>query len=219
MQIKGNILIKHPYKTIGCVFNHRTIYANIQSLPNVETCSFNLRDQSKWKAMSEDAISTVTSRQHITTLPHPIQLCKTQWDSVLLANDLENELKLILITFRQQIGLSTTLDTHLGYILTQALASYEHERITGISSGSEEFDQAVRLSVPEGHTFKAFPIQFNHANANRIFNICLENTLCEEIIKMRGDQVRLALRVKVVAYPEAAIAVWVMFACRYKLTL
>ena len=25
-----NIAIKHPYKTIGCLFNHKTFYANVQ---------------------------------------------------------------------------------------------------------------------------------------------------------------------------------------------
>lgn len=211
--------IKHPYKTIGCVFNHRTIYANIQSLPDVDTCSFNVRDQSKWKAMSEDAINTVTSRSHVTTIPNAPSLCKPSWDASLVANDLESELKLILVRFRQQLGLNTTVDTHLSYIVTQALSAYEHERVTGVSCGGEEFDQAVRLTIPEGHTFKAFPIQFNHANANRIFNACLDDPLCEEIVKVRGDQVRLAVRVKVFAYPEAVLAVWVMFACCYKLII
>lgn len=169
--------------------------------------------------MSEDAINTVTSRSHVTTVPHTTVLAKANWDASLLANDLESELKLILIRFRQQLGLNTLIDTNLSYILTQALASYEHERITGVSSGSEEFDQAIRLATPDKHTFKAFPIQFNHANATRIFNACLDSTLCEEIIKVRGDEVRLALRVKVYAYPEQVLAVWVMFACRFKLII
>lgn len=188
-------------------------------LSNVETCIFNLWDQSKWKAMSEDAIATVTSREHITSVPPIVPICKSNWDPVLLSNDLENELKLILISFRQQLGLNTIIDNQLSYVLTPALASYEHERITGISIGNEEFDQAIRYIVPEGQTFKAFPIQFNHANANRIFNGCLDSALCEEIIKVRGDQVRLALRVKVSTYPESVIAVWVMFACCYKLLM
>lgn len=213
------MVVKHLYKTIGCVFNHRTIYANIQSLPNVETCSFTLCDQSKWKAMSEDAINTVTSRQHVTTVPQTIPICKSIWDPILLSNDLENELKLTLISFRQQLGLNTTIDKQLSYVLTPALASYEHERVTGVSSGNEEFDQAIRFTIPQGHTFKAFPIQFNHANANRIFNACLDSAVGEEIIKIRGDQVRLALRVKVFTYPESVIAVWVMFACSYKLII
>ena len=40
--------------------------------------------------------------------------------------------------------------------------------------------------------------------------------ICEEILCCRGDQVKLALRVRVFTYPESAIATWVMFACRYK---
>ena len=43
--------------------------------------------------------------------------------------------------------------------------------------------------------------------------------VCEEIINCRGDQVRLALRVRVFPYPESACATWVMFACKYKSVL
>ena len=43
--------------------------------------------------------------------------------------------------------------------------------------------------------------------------------VCEEIVNCRGDHVRLAVRVKVVAYPEAACATWIMFACKYKSVL
>ncbi len=42
------------------------------------------------------------------------------------------------------------------------------------------------------------------------------NNLCEEIVCCHGDQVRLAVRVRVFTYPENAIATWMMFACRYK---
>lgn len=42
---------------------------------------------------------------------------------------------------------------------------------------------------------------------------------CEEIVCCRGDHVRLAVRVRVFAYPENACAVWLMFACKYRSVL
>jgi len=36
----------------------------------------------------------------------------------------------------------------------------------------------------------------------------------KEIVQMRGDMVRHALRVKIVSYPENVSAVWVMLAVR-----
>ena len=43
----------------------------------------------------------------------------------------------------------------------------------GVSAGNEEFQEAVRRAVPEGNTFKGFPIQFNHRNQHNIFVTCL----------------------------------------------
>ena len=40
--------------------------------------------------------------------------------------------------------------------------------------------------------------------------------MCEEIICCRGDEVRLAVRVRIFPYPERACAVWIMFAVKYK---
>jgi centrosomal protein CEP76 len=82
---------------------------------------------------------------------------------------------------------------------------------------SSFFDQAIKLAIPDGHSFKAFPIQFIHRNARKIFAACLKSSICEEIITCRGDQVKLAIRAKVYTYPESTIATWVMFACRYKI--
>lgn len=78
--------------------------------------------------------------------------------------------------FSQDIGLATVWDDHLSYLLSSALAAYELERCTGMSCGNEEFQDAVRRAVPDGHTFKGFPIQFLHRNARRAFATCLRYT-------------------------------------------
>lgn len=212
-----NVVVKHPYKTIGCLFNHKCFYANVQSLSNVDTCNFNLKDQSRWKSMSEDAILTVCNPSFVSSIPYVPSLCQNQLDSTLISNDLERQLRSLVLMHRQEIGLTTSWDDHLSYILSPALASYETERLTGLSVGNEEFDQAVKLAIPDGHSFKAFPIQFIHRNARKAFAACLKSPICEEIITCRGDQVKLALRVKICTYPESTIATWIMFACRYKI--
>ena len=50
----------HPYRTIGCIFNHKSFYANVQPSDNVLTCQFDLHNGSSWKSMSMDAIAAVT---------------------------------------------------------------------------------------------------------------------------------------------------------------
>lgn len=73
----------------------------------------------------------------------------------------------------QDLDLATVWDDHLSYLLSSALSAYELERCTGVSCGNEEFQDAVRRAVPDGHTFKGFPIHFLHRNARRAFATCL----------------------------------------------
>ena len=91
----------------------------------------------------------------------------------------------------QDLGLSSAWDDALCYILSPALASYELERSVGVSAGNEEFQDAVRSYVPEGHTFKGFPIQLSHRNARRAFTTCLryivhESSRLEHTRKRKG---------------------------------
>ena len=72
------------------------------------------------------------------------------------------------------MGMTTQWDDELCYLLSPALAAYENEHSLGITVGNEEFQHAIRRNVPDGHTFKGFPIQFIHTNANRAFSSCLK---------------------------------------------
>uniref|UniRef100_A0A673HZD4 Centrosomal protein 76 n=1 Tax=Sinocyclocheilus rhinocerous TaxID=307959 RepID=A0A673HZD4_9TELE len=130
------------------------------------------------------------------------------------SNQLELEMRYLL-----DLGLATVWDDHLSYLLSAAHSAYELEHCTGVSCGNEEFQDAVRRAVPDGHTFKGFPIHFLHRNARRAFATCLRSPFCEEIVCYRGDHVRLAVRVRVFAYPVSACAVWIMFACKYRSVL
>ena len=49
----------HPYRTIGCVFNHKTFYANAQSSDSVLTCNFNINNKSHWKRLSNEDVAIV----------------------------------------------------------------------------------------------------------------------------------------------------------------
>eukprot|EP00105_Crassostrea_gigas_P015727 XP_011432820.1 PREDICTED: centrosomal protein of 76 kDa-like [Crassostrea gigas] len=210
---------KYPYKTIGCVFNHVSFYANNQPSDSVEVCKFNLKNEADWKSMSQDAVLSVCGPGASLAWPSMPPLCCSSLDSALVSNDLEQQLRVMVYEHRRDLGLTTNFDDQLSYLLTPALAAYELERVTGISAGNEEFQDSIKQAVPDGHTFKGYPIQFSHRNAKRAFATCLKSPVCEEIINCRGDHVRLGVRVKVYPYPENAIATWIMFACKYKSVL
>ncbi|XP_043923127.1 centrosomal protein of 76 kDa [Protopterus annectens] len=209
----------YPYRTVGCVFNHQSFFANCQPSDAVELSVFDLRDESRWKAMSEEAIKSVCSPGSTVSLPPFPPLCAPVIDAAVVSNDIELELRALVSAHRKDLDLSTVWDDQLSYLLSPALAAYEIERTTGISAGNEEFQDAIRRAVPDGHTFKGFPIHFVHRNARRAFATCLRSPFCEEIICCRGDHVRLAVRVRVFTYPESACALWIMFACKYRSVL
>nr|XP_040020185.1 centrosomal protein of 76 kDa isoform X2 [Gasterosteus aculeatus aculeatus] len=162
-----------PYRTVGCVFNHLTFLANCQPSDAVELCVFDLQNQSRWKAMSEEALKTVCAPGSTTSLPPLPPLCAPSLDPAAASNQLELEMRLLVSEHRKDLELATVWDDHLSYLLSSALSAYELERCTGVSCGNEEFQDAVRRAVPDGHTFKGFPIHFLHRNARRAFATCL----------------------------------------------
>ncbi|XP_014112383.1 PREDICTED: centrosomal protein of 76 kDa isoform X2 [Pseudopodoces humilis] len=209
----------YPYRTIGCIFNHQKFFGNCQPSDAVEVCVFDLHDESRWKPMSGEAIKSVCPPGATSSVPPFPPLCASTIDAAVTSNEIEVQLRILVSEHRKDLGLSTVWDDQLSYLLSPALAAYELERTTGVSAGNEEFQDAVRRAVPDGHTFKGFPIHFVHRNARRVFATCLRSPFCEEIICCRGDQVRLAVRVRVFTYPESACAVWIMFACKYRSVL
>jgi len=80
--------------------------------------------------------------------------------------NLGDEEKLLESTLKDKIGgmrkgehnLSTQWDAQLSYLLSTALANYEMERIGGSNFAATEFQHGIKNYVPDGHTFKAFPI-------------------------------------------------------------
>ncbi|XP_072317230.1 centrosomal protein of 76 kDa [Eucyclogobius newberryi] len=209
----------HPYRTVGCVFNHQSFLANCQPSDAVELCIFDFQNQSRWKAMSEEALKSVCAPGSSTSLPPVPPLTAPSLDPAAVSNQLELEMRFLISEHRKDLDLATVWDDHLSYLLSSALSAYELERCMGMSCGNEEFQDAVRRAVPDGHTFKGFPIHFLHRNARRAFTTSLRSPFCDEIICCRGDHVRLAVRVRVFVFPENACAVWIMFACKYRSVL
>ncbi|XP_011603601.2 centrosomal protein of 76 kDa isoform X2 [Takifugu rubripes] len=208
-----------PYRTVGCVFNHLTFLANCQPSDAVNVCIFDFQNPSRWKAMSEEALKSVCVPGATSSLPPVPPLCAPSLDPAAVSNQLELEMRFLVSEHRKDLKMATVWDDNLSYLLSSALWAYELERCTGVSCGNEEFQDAVRRAVPDGHTFKGYPTQLLHLNARRAFASCLRYPICEEIVCCRGDSVRLAVRVRVFVYPENACAVWLMFACKYRSVL
>jgi len=64
----------------------------------------------------------------------------------------------------------TSWDASLEALLDPALTAYETERCLGIPDwGNADFQESVRLAVPDGWAFKGYPACFGHADPHEIW--------------------------------------------------
>ena len=82
-------------------------------------------------------------------------------------------------------------------MLSPALYNYELDRVTGLTFGNQEFQSCIKNYVPEGHTFKGYPSQFTHTNADQIIQTFRNSAIATDILNTAGDEVRFALKLQV----------------------
>lgn len=111
-----------------------------------------------------DRVSGIKSSQTSVSLLPP------KLDAFTEEDLLEKELKTFISDHRKSQAMTCKFDDKLSNMLLPALANYELERTTGATFGQEEFQNSIKMYIPDNHTFKAFPIQFNHRNAKTIFD-------------------------------------------------
>lgn len=205
----------HGYATIGSVFNNKAFYANCQVSEKIEYCSFVFEDATIWKKMSYTAISSIVEKE-----VYHLKLVSPADNGNERRINMEIQLKLLIMEHRNDHGLSTHFDDHLSYVLTPALWSYERESINsgGLAEirSAEFFSAALMNTVPEGYTFKGFPLHFMHSSPRRAFSVILNSSIGREIIEGRGDNVTLAVRAVTASYPENVFVTWVMVACTFR---
>ncbi|CAJ1061468.1 centrosomal protein of 76 kDa [Xyrichtys novacula] len=85
-----------PYRTVGCVFNHHTFLANCQPSDSVVLCVFDFQNQSRWKAMSTEALKSVCAPGSTTSLPPLPSLGAPSLDAAAASNQLELEMRFLV---------------------------------------------------------------------------------------------------------------------------
>ena len=76
-----------------------------------------------------------------------------------------------------------------------ALASSARRLILLSSTLPQEFQQAIKALVPQGHTFKGSPLQCKHLNVRSIVNQALAQSACRDIFETEGTRTRTVRRV------------------------
>lgn len=115
------------YRNVGCVFNNKCFYANIQNDDRVVNIDWNLEDEYLWKQMKQSYIAKLQPSNGVGYLmPSP-------------SNNTANEEKTLEQILRDKISgmrkqecgnLATNWDSQLSYLLQTALSNYEFERIS-----------------------------------------------------------------------------------------
>ena len=206
----GTDLTTPQYQVIGCAFNHRTFYANKQKNDSIKLCNFTFEDERCWKGMDPEIMIGL---EHQEKVP----LCPPTLNPLELEVTMEHAIRHMITSLRRnELRLSTDWDDQLSYMLGPALCAYEMERLTGAAFGNDEFQDSIKRNVPEGHTFRGYPIVVNDPSPANVLGVFRRAQIATDILRTRGDAVRFALRVKVFIFPEDAKAIWVMLACKFK---
>merc|ERR1719471_138874 len=123
--------------------------------------------------MDPAAVSALHYSRPFSHSPRLVKVSQFTGNSIAEAHLLEKELTEYVNRFRRDLDLGTNWDRKLGHILGSALSAYEVSDLYDFVPGNEEFQQAVKRTVPDGHTFKAFPLRLHSRNPRAVFNSLL----------------------------------------------
>lgn len=202
----------HQYQTVGCAFNHMSFYANTQDNDSAVTTYFNFDDEAHWSPLNALKLRMVPK------FPNP-SLLFIPMNTRLMETELEASLKRLIAERRDTLGLPTRWDESLAAVSAQALTGYEEQRTKGPDAATVDFGTfhaCVKGVIGDGMTFKGFPINVGHIGETRIVSLLQAAAAGREVLQLNADDVRHAIRVRIFAFPEGLVSVWVMFAARYR---
>ena len=67
----------------------------------MDVCQFHFQNESHWKAMSQDAVRSVCGAGAVPGWPSLPPLCASTIDAALVSNDLEHELRALVMEHRR----------------------------------------------------------------------------------------------------------------------
>ncbi|KAJ3275147.1 Centrosomal protein of 76 kDa [Terramyces sp. JEL0728] len=196
----------HHFRSVGCCFNNKSYFANIQIKDASDQISFNFKNSSQWKLLNQSNQNTC---QKISILPAKL-------DKEVLEEEIHSEICQAIEYFRQDHHLTCLFDEKLELLLGECVWNLENSKLSNLNTTifGDDFQTGIKQYIPEGHTFKGFPHCFNHLHGQRIISGLMKTKQCRDIMLTRGDMVRLAVKVSIYKYCEGTVACWVMVGSR-----
>lgn len=208
--------VNYLYRTVGCVFNDKEFYANIQLSDQVTKTDFDLYNPSLWKGMGDIKIFTPDKVQEYTRLEltGPISA-----DQANLQEE-EIELKVLAALGSQEVLPSLKVDESLSFFLAEILQTEElNTRLNGaINNTKPKFmlSDSLKSWLPKNYIFKGLPIEFRSSDCYKIVDTVLKYGGVGELLERgKHPSTRYGIRCKIFPYPEDRLAVWLMIACIY----
>lgn len=203
----------HPFCTVGCLFNHASVFANVQNSDNAVTCRFDVDNEEDWKAMHPLKLRLVPRHAPPPLLWIPL-------NTRVMELELESALQAVVGQHRDSLGLPSRWDSDLAFILTQALTSYETQRVQNTPAPDLGlFNQCVKGKIGDGRTFRGIPLNVAHVSERKVMAAWTASAAGKELLQLAGDDMRFAVRVKCYAFPEGVICTWVMLAASYRVSV
>jgi hypothetical protein len=187
-------------ETVCFIYNDNVLYANLRpSTPDVE---WDTSNPLLWKELK-------APKATVKPIPTVIACASDPIDEALL----ESQVKLLIESHRQVVGLKTKWNAQLTPLLLPIADSYEHEKVTGQSLGIHSLSaEATRAIIRPFHAIRAAPANTNRANPGAIFK-ALAGTRCGlDILGSKDDDASFVLIIRCKIYPGDVIAVWALLA-------
>jgi centrosomal protein CEP76 len=135
----------------------------------------------------------------------------------MIEQDIERTLSICIQDYRDTNILSTKWDAKLSHLLEQCLWSLESQALDSEKEQYPDYFQTgIKRAIPDGHTFKGFPCNFNHSKPHRMFTRLLDLASFKQLILTQGDQVRFVAKAKIFPYAERVFSCWVMVGVSFK---
>ena len=176
---------------VHCCYTADQFAANIQPNDDVRATSFDLFNESLWKAMNPIKLKLIQKHPAPSINPSVFHFPSTRALSIpATEQDMEGQLMEMITSYREKIGVPTVWDQgKLAHVFSQSLWAYEHQKVTNVPLDTRMFQSAIKGSIVKGQNCRAFPVNFSHCSAVRAMKHFASNVHTKDIIAAFGDDV------------------------------
>ncbi|KAJ1633622.1 hypothetical protein T492DRAFT_1142632 [Pavlovales sp. CCMP2436] len=196
-----------PLAAVGMLFNGSNVWANVQAADAPGVLSWSLAEPASWRRLfGEGAV-----QEQVGSWTHSVQLATPAYQRAAEEdkNDLEREIeRAVRLHVEERRGTRPTdWNNHVRRTLKQILVRLEADARDGVSSKPDEL-KAELADVLQTNFVVGFPLNLTWTDIKQVID-ALDAT---DIHNNAGKELKFALAVHVVGYPNSVYSIWVYVA-------